>query len=179
MSELIQIQFLGIPNVKTRYIGDGLQCDIDSPSSCIVNVSLLKAAQLFNDHPDEWKFPKDFKDAIGDLDYSSNMLKNVQATNGIKVIHPNGTETIFPPGTKIDVLYSDPLPDEKKVEQKTVKKLDEEEVKQDKDSESDKDSDFPKPLGSGHYELSDGSKIYGKKKAHAAQDELNDKEKKK
>jgi hypothetical protein len=43
----------------------------------------------------------------------------------------------------------------------------------DPEKESDTDS-FPKHVGGGHYELSNGEKVQGKKKAAAAQKELNE-----
>jgi len=52
----IQIKFIGIPNVKRFYSGDGIKCDTKKPATCIVSAEAEKGAQLMSDHPNEWEY---------------------------------------------------------------------------------------------------------------------------
>ena len=53
---LVTLQFLGNKDTKkTKYSGDNLECNLDSPSSCKVSVAAAKAHQLLTDFPGEWE----------------------------------------------------------------------------------------------------------------------------
>ena len=50
----IKMTYMGIPNVKTKYVGNGLICDTNIPESCSVEIPDYHAAQLLSDFPEEW-----------------------------------------------------------------------------------------------------------------------------
>jgi hypothetical protein len=53
---LVTLQFLGNRGTqKVKYSGDGLECNLDSPSSCKVSIAAAKAHQLLVDFPGEWE----------------------------------------------------------------------------------------------------------------------------
>ena len=87
-SQLIQAKFIGIPNKKSVYRGDGLECHLSYPKSCDVLVSEAKAAQLLKDFPVEWEFPeiKDRKQFLKSFEqYSNRMIAHAESKKGIKI----------------------------------------------------------------------------------------------
>lgn len=96
--------FVGITNIKTRYQGDGIKCDVSSPKTCKIDVPEAKAIQLMVDHPDEWEFPtvKNRKKFM--KDYQNRMIAEAENAKGIKVVYSDGKEEHYPSDSKIDVV---------------------------------------------------------------------------
>lgn len=112
MPEKINLEFLGIPNVRTRYRGDGLLCDLAHPESCLVQVKPIKAKQLFKDEPEQWRIPGDaakaaqLKKAVKDLPDPVDLESgaSVQAIDGVaKILQADGTQIILPAGSRVTV----------------------------------------------------------------------------
>ena len=85
----IQIKFIGIPNVKRFYSGDGIKCDTKKPATCIVSVDAEKAAQLMIDHPNEWEYiTRKGADLIGKeiTDYQNKIILATRSTKGFIAI---------------------------------------------------------------------------------------------
>ena len=85
----IKIKFIGIPNVKRFYLGDGLICDTEKPATCVVNVEAEKAAQVMIDHPNEWEYTsRKGADLIGKeiTDYQNKIILATRSTKGFIAI---------------------------------------------------------------------------------------------
>ena len=85
----IKINFIGIPNVKRFYRGDGITCDTQYKKTCVVDVSAKKAAQLMSDYPNEWEYiTRKGADIIGKeiTDYQNKVISASKSTKGHQVI---------------------------------------------------------------------------------------------
>ena len=85
----IKIKFIGIPNVKRFYKSAEIICDTKKPTTCIVDVSAEKAAQLMIDHPNEWEYiTRKGADLISKeiTDYQNKIIWATRSTKGIRVI---------------------------------------------------------------------------------------------
>ena len=112
----IKIKYIGIPNIKTQYTGDGVNCDTAIPKSCDVTVETYKAAQLLKDFPEEWEVGEDALRGrsvikfIQDNEYRNKMVGTAEARKGVKVIYPDGSEMTYPAGTEIQVKTPENTP---------------------------------------------------------------------
>jgi len=180
----IRAIFVGIKGQAEKYSGDGLECNIKYPDSCVVDILPLKACQLYADFPEQWKFPDvDIKELSED--YNPKLLVQAKSKKGVTLIHANGKKEHFPAGTKFEIIK--PPKEKKKAKEKGLSQEAEPvndpapppEVEPVNDPEPEQVeekpvSDFPKHIGGGFYELSDGKKIRGKKKAKNAQKEIDE-----
>ena len=113
LPDLIELEFLGIPNVKRLYRGDGFFCDTKKPDTCIISATPGKAKQLVEDFPDEWritgnaakaqhikKLLKKYQRQLGELGDGAS----VKTLEGVaKIIQADGTEIILPPGSRVTI----------------------------------------------------------------------------
>ncbi len=100
----IKIKFLGIPNVKRFYSGDGIECDTHKKDTCVVEVNPGKAAQLMVDHPTEWEYvTRKGSEVIGKeiTEYQNKVISEVNSTKGIIVEDKNGSKTNVEPKSKV------------------------------------------------------------------------------
>ncbi len=102
--------YKGIPNVKHKYVGDGLHCDLNNPESCKVEVADYHAASLLADFPNEWEVNEldlqvPLEKFIKQSDYRNKMIAHSIATKGVVVSYPDGSEMTYPAGCEIKVIY--------------------------------------------------------------------------
>jgi len=167
--DLIRVIFKGIPNKFERYSGDKIDCRLSSPASCVVDVSVLKACQLYADFPGQWEFPDVDMKALS-LDYNPKLLVQAISKKGVTLIHASGRKEHFPAGTKFQIIK--PVKEEVKVEKVIEPEPLPAEVEPIIEKTPLKSEEFPKHLGAGFYELSNGLKVRGKKKAKEAEEKL-------
>jgi hypothetical protein len=107
----VRMKYLGIPNVKNKYVGDGLYCDTNKPDTCDVEISDFHAAKLLSDFPQEWEANEldlggtPVEKFINDSDYHNKMIASATAKKGVVVTYPDGSEMTYPAGCDIKVVY--------------------------------------------------------------------------
>ena len=111
VSKKIRLTYKGIPNVKTKYTGNGITCNTMVPESCDVELPDFHAAQLLSDFPEEWAVNeldiegKSVEKFIKGSDYQNKMIAHATAKKGIVVSYPDGSEMTYPAGCDIKVVY--------------------------------------------------------------------------
>lgn len=111
--EKVALRFKGIKGVKLQYTGldpetnEKVECHIDNPDSCLIQVSPTKARQLLVDFPEDWVLPGKAKDTEplheALMAYSQPVAKAMPSKN-IQIIEPDGKVTEVPAGATVQII---------------------------------------------------------------------------
>lgn len=98
----VKLLFIGIPNKKTKYRGDGIFCNLDQPDTCVVIVDEFKAHQLLTDFPKEWEL-QDFdgttKEFLSSINLEDMVVAHGKSNRPVRIIDEKGKTHSFPAGT--------------------------------------------------------------------------------